>query len=50
MKMEQMDVLFLLCFVFSVQRESLGMRMQALIDFLLILQECLKETELQAGT
>lgn len=44
MKMEQINVLFLLCFVFSGQREGLGIRMQALIDLLLILQECLKET------
>lgn len=50
MKMEQINVLFLLCSVFSGQREGLGIRVQALIDLLLILQECLKETEVQAGT
>lgn len=46
-KIEQMDVFLLLCLLFFRQRESLGVLVQVLIDFLLMLQDRLKERELQ---
>lgn len=46
-KIEQMGILLFFC-LFFMQRGSLGIWMQALIDFLLMLQEYLKEVELLA--